>query len=978
MGIQDLQALLESTSLEGGAVSVDLLKIARNVTQRQQPHNSGRKIRPIGNKLKLIVDAEDCLDRLYGGYFSDWACGGQWNRMVQFLSLLTQAVERGNIELAVVFNGTIESSRMSEWVAQQANVRQRVGMVLKHVNTKATPPPKVWWTAPICLKTALRMALRHLGITVMCTMDDHHQEVIAYCREYGFHGLLADDAEYAAFNPPRYFSSENIKLTYKGSLETKEYMVAELSKHLQLTQEQMCVLASLLGNFLLPENELQDVYKKIQTVFINKDTKMQGESAVRLIAMYVRTLPSPSNMDALVTEVFGSNKDKRCPIFKQSVLYYLNGTAHGFLKYSSPKANNYKGKKATVQNNNNVNSIKTETELDTAGFASETTEQEQESLQNYRLATVNQVLSSDIISPETDSSAKSSPHVNFVLDESSPTSDSRLHNGHASAGSSSNSSSTSGTGNSNNNTATTGSLPSPRSNTISGNVINPTVSTDVLRTSSLRHQKGLMCPWILHVLSTREIRLPCVMEDEGNREFPPIHEIYLPLRQRIYAVLFNLHHYRYVQTKGKKNFIIPDCMPTPEIVITEWVYSRSNPYQTPEQVKAVPLSWAVPTLQRLWFGPSVDDKRRRMRALLSCLNSDTPLILNMSYVPQHMLVMACVLRYIMSQDKPILRRNELDVFICQAFNPDLMNTQYLQELTLNVVTSRGVQLAAVFMNGVEMALLANDACGAPLPWLLCCPWLYFDGKLFHHTLTRSIHAKSLLDLCENHIERVVKVERMRKAILEGLDAKFAKIPLQVNAFRMPPSNCLPPVPLPSSRGPSNMRHRPLQSRGAQLQIAGVVVGSWGANYGYQQQNLRQPPQMVSGVPFRGGLNPQNRGLPAPGNNFMPPQQQYNHRNNGSNPNRQRKQGPPTFNVNKKNNPNKKKSNKQKQNAGGANKGRNNNALPFTTKTDIGDVLVSDVIKKEHSLAEEAILEDCRGGSEHQGQGDGPSIETAAC
>lgn len=70
MGVHDLQVYLESPSLEGGAVPVDLLKIARNVTQRQQPHNANRKIRPIGNKLKLIVDAENCLDRLYGGYFS--------------------------------------------------------------------------------------------------------------------------------------------------------------------------------------------------------------------------------------------------------------------------------------------------------------------------------------------------------------------------------------------------------------------------------------------------------------------------------------------------------------------------------------------------------------------------------------------------------------------------------------------------------------------------------------------------------------------------------------------------------------------------------------------------------------------------------------------------------------------------------------------------------------------------------------------
>lgn len=83
----------------------------------------------------------------------------------------------------------------------------------------------------------------------------------------------------------------------------------------------------------------------------------------------------------------------------------------------------------------------------------------------------------------------------------------------------------------------------------------------------------------------------------------------------------------------------------------------------------------------------------------------------------------------------------------------------------------------MFMQGVEMTLLANDACGAPLPWLMCCPWLYFDGKLFHHTLSRSTHAKNLLVLCENHIERVVKVERMRKAILEGIEIQFANLSL---------------------------------------------------------------------------------------------------------------------------------------------------------------------------------------------------------
>lgn len=91
--------------------------------------------------------------------------------MVQFLSLLARALERGNIELAVVLNGTIEQCRTDEWIAEQANIRQRVGMVLKHINTKGTPPPKVWWTAPTCLRASLRMALRHLGVTVVSIFD---------------------------------------------------------------------------------------------------------------------------------------------------------------------------------------------------------------------------------------------------------------------------------------------------------------------------------------------------------------------------------------------------------------------------------------------------------------------------------------------------------------------------------------------------------------------------------------------------------------------------------------------------------------------------------------------------------------------------------------------------------------------------------------------------------------------------------------
>lgn len=59
MGLQSLQQLIES-QFAGACVSVDLLRIASSVASPYQ----GRVA------LSLVVDAECCLDRLYGGYVS--------------------------------------------------------------------------------------------------------------------------------------------------------------------------------------------------------------------------------------------------------------------------------------------------------------------------------------------------------------------------------------------------------------------------------------------------------------------------------------------------------------------------------------------------------------------------------------------------------------------------------------------------------------------------------------------------------------------------------------------------------------------------------------------------------------------------------------------------------------------------------------------------------------------------------------------
>ena len=71
---------------------------------------------------------------------------------------------------------------MSEWTWRQIRDRERIQKTFRHVITKGSHPSKDWWVPPVGLRQTLMLSLRYLGVSVSLTMDDHHQEVIAYCR----------------------------------------------------------------------------------------------------------------------------------------------------------------------------------------------------------------------------------------------------------------------------------------------------------------------------------------------------------------------------------------------------------------------------------------------------------------------------------------------------------------------------------------------------------------------------------------------------------------------------------------------------------------------------------------------------------------------------------------------------------------------------------------------------------------------------
>ncbi len=91
-----------------------------------------------------------------------------------------------------------------------------------------------------------------VGRATEVAIDFESTKLTHFFRENFFHGLIGQHAVYAIFDPPRYFASEHLKLTYHNSLETTEYVVDEVARIVDLHPKRLPIVAALLGQCSSP------------------------------------------------------------------------------------------------------------------------------------------------------------------------------------------------------------------------------------------------------------------------------------------------------------------------------------------------------------------------------------------------------------------------------------------------------------------------------------------------------------------------------------------------------------------------------------------------------------------------------------------------------------------------------------------------------------------------------------------------------
>ena len=502
-------------------------------------------------------------------------------------------------------------------------------------------------------------------------------------------------------------------------------MIDDVAKGLDLNPNRFNLVAALLGSHILSAKDLGAFHLKIVPEL--KLAKEQGkkyqvgfERVIRAVVNYVRAIDSVDDYETIGSDVFGSTTDPRVEKLKEAVTYFYLGTKEGYSNQKSAKGK--KGKKDSViklasekneGKSKNGDTSKKEADLverialdldqldlsEVAAQAKEVQEEKDEREQN------------DI---EADGEADDQHQQISVVQalasglEVAPSEEGKYP------------------------------IKKPQAECVKSTkpIRIPRIPNEIKRTAKERARQGQMCTNVYHILTKGEIKLPPVLESD-NESFQAyqVHKFYQPLRQRIYALLFNLHHARYnrremedsikamrrkaddLRKKSKSesdsdkadtmreeaNKLMKEAVdlklpPEVNYTVREWLPYEN--YERPDCVDVKELPWAVPTVQKLWFGPTNDDKEKRLRAFLTCMNCDDvrPLLVHAN-VPQQMLLLAAVLRYMMtsSEKGPVLQKPELDAFLATAFSPELADIAYVREMRLDMVTIRGVHLAALFM-----------------------------------------------------------------------------------------------------------------------------------------------------------------------------------------------------------------------------------------------------------------------------------------
>jgi len=706
------------------------------------------------NVSHLIIDVDTSLERLYGGFYSDWLAGGEWTHLYSYIVSLIKSCQELSLCLIFCFDGTLYRYGQSQWYEEQIQQRKKVNQIFKHLKqNKSGLPRRNFWLSPAAFQLCLRMILRELNSPNLIIFQtwgyghgQHQQQLKTYANQYrsSLLGVVSSDIDF--FFPQidqdqmillRYFSSKHFKLSMKGKITLMEIHLNQFKEKFAFDQRQLALLFALLGNQILSDSDLFHFHSDLL-----RDQDHSTPSSSKRVSLKSNGTISPPIIDASLSDITVDLCSPETNTFDTSEDQPQTSSVTSPVPFSNQ--NRTSGQQTPLSNDPLISRL--------VDFVRK---------QNLSGEIDFDDLTQQIFKHLTDNDVRQTKKQ--LLIDAFEYYLKAIENNHSASDSSNTIESSSQISVNKSDDSTTFEQCSH-------------VNQDILRTAFNLHQQGLLMPWVFQCLYKREITLPVTIEPEMCNTMPNICEFYRPIRQYLYSILFNQ-----------------------STIVREQAYnSEHGSYLT--EISCEPLKSTELTIEQLWFGTKSDeDRQKRLKTFLQSLHfCDLPRFYTVSH---EYLLLVCALRFIYmglshhSTTTSLIHIYELMAFIAQAVlitesqPKSLINSQTTNILSqyehIQIVQyeTRPVQLAHLFMRGLETILFANEVCGAPIHSKYACPWHFFSGKLFHQKYLQAQYYQQNQDLfivlCDGNTHCAEMSTRLLDVVLDrSSNGPIPNTPLQ--------------------------------------------------------------------------------------------------------------------------------------------------------------------------------------------------------
>ncbi|CAD5113793.1 DgyrCDS2960 [Dimorphilus gyrociliatus] len=588
--------------------------------------------------FRLLIDCDETIQRLYGGFLHDFTSGGDWGSSYKFLENLCFTSSKNRIELVFAFRGAIDKSQ-SLWRKVRLFNSELAKNNIISIEDSRKLPTKKYWVAPNSARFFIQSMLQHLNQIVIVSEKADIREMV---KLYAIDGVVTNDISFffsATFDTKLYLGS-SLKLTFSGTMSMKEIKLKKLLECLELDVERLPILGSLLENPYILREEFFTFY--LDLFSLRNPDELDSIDNFELIvgvSAFVKKLKSHTDLEGIAKCVFINYSDSEKEVLSAKFIK----CAKYYAKYHN---------------------------LSNFTYGDETEERE-----------------NTIIKKQITRSVDSQ------------------------------------------------------------------VQRNALKIATDRYTTGCMHPWILQILSKREIEIPNIWNVDCFRMGSNMNDMFRPLRAKAYNIL--------LQQSGTEN-----SKPNKILVKEYFVGSEGEIKEFDIEVKPKKANYL--SLSHLWWGKENQHKKLREMALRYCTLNNDANIFDPKVIPEELMTLCLLLRYLLSQKTRVLTSNEFDAIIVAAVDSRLSaGTAF--EFNSSEFTTRSSYIGQMLSLGIEHILFLNDVCAQPLPASSCHPWKFLYGRILQHKLFLLNSGCSLEFALEDDRNKLSLVKSLRNAILCDLE-----------------------------------------------------------------------------------------------------------------------------------------------------------------------------------------------------------------